>query len=337
MKLNLKNHVFIVILASIPIYWASLYYIELASHQEIEELAVAATICFFGCVYAGRYIAQFWSSYTSGIPSYFLILLGILIIGNLLWLFVHAHYPLEGKPALNLLLYWLPFVILSLSVGMIIKFLRLNQANLQEAKVNAAHSESELRLLQSQLSPHFLFNTLNNLYGISITRHEKIPSLLLKLSELLRYSVYEAKELFVPLKAEINYISNYVDFEKIRIGERLVINTFLEESDENIRIAPMLLIVFIENAFKHSKNSTDQNIYIDIMLKTWANSVLLEVKNSYQVNENNENIQEKYSGFGLENAKKRLELLYPNQHDLKVENKDGFYKVMLQLRTKLYA
>ena len=332
MKSNLRNHVLLGIFACIPVYWAALFYIEVVTNQEIEELAIAATICFFGCIYIGRYFAQLWSSYKRRVPSYSLIILGTLITTNVFWLFVHADYPLDDKPALNLLLFWLPFIVMSIALGMFIKFIRVSQHNLQEANSSAAHSQSELQLLQSQLSPHFLFNTLNNLYGISLTQHSKTPALLLKLSELLRYSVYETKDRFVPLKDEIAYINNYIEFEKIRIGERLVISTSLENLDENIKIAPMLLIVFIENAFKHSKNSTDKNIHVDIELKTWANSILFSVKNSYQLNQQS-NIQEKSSGFGLANAKKRLELLYPNQHDLKLECKNGFYNMMLQLKT----
>jgi LytS/YehU family sensor histidine kinase len=160
-----------------------------------------------------------------------------------------------------------------------------------------------------------------------------IPPLLLKLSELLRYSVYDAKELFVPLKDEVAYINNYIEFEKIRIGDRLVIKSTIDEIGENLKIAPMILIIFIENAFKHAKNSTDENIYIDMELKTFANSILFTVKNSYQVNEEG-GIAGKYSGFGLDNVQKRLALLYPNQYDLKLEANDGFYKVMLQLKIK---
>ena len=180
-----------------------------------------------------------------------------------------------------------------------------------------------------------MFNTLNNLYGLSITQHEKIPPLLLKLADLLRYSVYDTKELFVPLKEELAYINNYIDFEKIRLGERLVLTTSMEEiTNPEIKIAPMLLIVFIENAFKHSKNTADREIFIDITLKTWANSILFSIKNSHGPAPEEGNLVNKNSGFGLASVRKRLELLYTGEHDLKVEDKGGFYQVMLQLKMK---
>jgi LytS/YehU family sensor histidine kinase len=173
------------------------------------------------------------------------------------------------------------------------------------------------------------------MYGLSITQHEKIPSLLLKLSELLRYSVYDATEIFVPLKDELAYINNYIEFEKIRIGDRLVLTTDLEEiPNGDVKIAPMLLIVFIENAFKHSKNTAEDKIFIDIKLKTWGNSILFSVKNSYSKPQEESAITNKNSGFGLVSVSKRLELLYEKEHELNVQSEEGFYEVMLQLKKK---
>jgi LytS/YehU family sensor histidine kinase len=227
-------------------------------------------------------------------------------------------------------------MLISLSLGALIKIVHaISENQLKEAKTMAAHSKSELHLLQSQLSPHFLFNTLNNMYGLSITDHEKIPALLLKLSELLRYSVYDATEIYVPLKDEVAYINNYIEFEKIRIGNRLVLTTEIEEVIvPEIKIAPMLLIVFIENAFKHSKNTIDEKIYIDIKLKTWGNSILFSVKNSYGSEESEKSTINKSSGFGLDNVSKRLNLLYTGEHELNIKKDNSFYNVILQLKMK---
>ncbi|HVG13702.1 MAG TPA: histidine kinase, partial [Chitinophagaceae bacterium] len=157
--------------------------------------------------------------------------------------------------------------------------------------------------------------------------------LLLKLSDLLRYSVYDAKELFVPLKNELEYINNYIDFEKIRIGDRLVLSTSIEPvTDDRIKIAPMLLIVFIENAFKHSKNTLEKEVFIDITLKTWGDSILFSVKNSYSGTANENNRLRTDNGLGLVNVRKRLQLLYVEAYDLKVTSEEGFFTVMLQLK-----
>ncbi len=303
------------------------------SPSEPEAVATGVTMCFLILIFFGRHLAFKWHSILPfQVKIQYSILSGIVAWAALFLLIYRDFNTLHSKPGINLLLYLVPFIVLSLSLGMLIKLVRMNESALEDAKKTASQSQSELKLLQSQISPHFLFNTLNNLYGISLTRHELIPPLLLKLSDLLRYSVYDAKELFVPLSDELAYINNYIDFEKIRIGDRLIINTDIAEEAGAIQIAPMILIIFVENAFKHSKNSTDQNIYIDIEVRTWANSILFSIRNSFQ--DNQEKGFDKYSGFGLDNVRKRLELLYPGRYDLKTEMKNDFYKVMLQLKDK---
>ncbi len=335
-KSDLKSCLLICLFSCIPVYWACLFYIQVVTGDEIEELAVAAAIGFFGFFYIGWTLSRIWTSHNRRITKEIFVVLSVMILVIILWLFFHADFQFKRWAAINLLLFWLPFIVLGSLIGALINFSRIYVASqIQEANITAEQSRSELSLLQSQLSPHFLFNTLNNLYGLSITQHEKLPPLLLKLSELLRYSVYDVKELFVPLKNELAYIRNYIDFEKIRNGNRLVLTASFEPiNNEEIKIAPMLLITFIENAFKHSKNTADKEIFIDLELKTWGGRILFAIKNSYSREISEVSKLDKHSGVGLANAKKRLQLLYPNEHELRVEEKDGFYCVMLQLKIK---
>jgi sensor histidine kinase YesM len=328
-----KAMLWIILISCVPLYWAALMYIKVITNDELESMAVAATITFFGAFYLGWLTGKAWASKNNIDFNLTLRKLGIGILVIIFWMFVHADFQFHWIPALNLLLFWLPFILLGVLSGMAVMLARIHFIHqVQESSLTAAQSKSELLLLQSQLSPHFLFNTLNNLYGLSLTQHEKVPPLLLKLSELLRYSVYDAKELFVPLKSEVEYINNYIQFEKIRMGDRLQLATDIETiQSESLKIAPMLLIVFIENAFKHSKNTTDKHILVDIALKTWANTVLFSVKNSYGENIPKKDNLKNDSGVGMANAMKRLELLYPEKYHLKVEDKDGIYHVMLQL------
>ncbi len=296
------------------------------------------TGCFLGGVFLGRYCAEVLMAEIKKVSNFHLIVpfyCDRQPISS--GFFITLIFPLKIIRHLNLLMYWIPFLAVSVLTGILIKFIRfMSQNELKEAQTSAANSQSELHLLQSQLSPHFLFNTLNNLYGLSITQHEKIPPLLLRLSDLLRYSVYESNQSFVPLKEELAYIENYIEFEKIRIGDRLVLKTEIEKIDStNIKIAPMLLIVFIENAFKHSKNTAEENIFIDISLKTWSNYILFSIKNSHNKTAVEEGTTiNKNSGFGLANVKKRLELLYPNEAELNIEEDEITYDVNLRLKMK---
>ena len=209
------------------------------------------------------------------------------------------------------------------------------QKELQDANIRAEQKESQFSLLQSQLSPHFLFNVLNNLYGISIEEHKRIPSLLLKLSDLLRYSVYSAKKPFVPLKEELEYIRNYIEFEQIRMSDRLNLITDIEHVNNNdIKIAPLILIVFVENAFKHSKNTLSQDIDIDISLKITGNFIFFLVSNSYHTEKSGDNLLNESSGLGLANTIKRLDLLYGNDYVLKQDIENGLYQIDLRLKIK---
>lgn len=318
----------------IPVWIASLTYVNTLDVSESETVATSLTICFFMGVFAGRYLGRAWVARYNKSPRSLIIWLSVLVIVCVCWLFIHADFPVGGD-AINLLLYVLPFIITSLATGMTVKLSRsIIQKQLTEARTAAAQSKGELQLLQSQLSPHFLFNTLNNLYGLSITQHEKIPPLLLRLSELLRYSVYEAGETYVPLKMELDYINNYIEFEKIRMGNRLMLTTEIQHIFTNdIKIAPMLLIVFVENAFKYAGNTAAKQSFIDIKLAIEVNLIAFRVSNSYS-KEATRKLPGKNSGMGLANVYKRLELLYPAEHILDIQEEEEKYTVTLQIKSR---
>ncbi|GGH36563.1 hypothetical protein GCM10007423_28960 [Dyadobacter endophyticus] len=322
--------------ASVPVFFGIDAYLNMIGAAHDEAVATAATLVLFGCIYIGRHLATIWSARQREIPKNVLNGLAATIAVCFVWLFVHADLQFQGFPGINLLFYWIPFLTIGMCTGALIKLFRMStRKELEAAKTQAAQSQSELHMLQSQLSPHFLFNTLNNMYGLSITQHEKIPPLILKLSDLLRYSVYEATETYVPLRDELAYILNYIDFEQLRIGDRLELKMDIESiASSDIRIAPMLLIVFIENAFKHSKNTAEPKVFIEIRLKVWGNSILFYLKNSHSGADINEPTVEKHSGFGLANVRKRLQLLYPNQNDLVIENGEKHYTVNLRLNLR---
>jgi len=190
--------------------------------------------------------------------------------------------------------------------------------------------ELELEFLKSQISPHFLFNTMNNLYGLSVVKSELLPPLMLQLSDLLRYSLYETNQTFVPLEKEINYIKNYIDLEKIRIGDKLELSVNINEANNsNAKIAPIILIVFVENAFKHSRNILNEKIKISFDLKVENEWIFFIAKNNFSIQEKDKN-----SGIGLENIKKRLEYLYPNQYLLTIDTADNIYTSIIKLKVK---
>lgn len=191
--------------------------------------------------------------------------------------------------------------------------------------------ENELRHLRAQLNPHFLFNTLNNLYGLSVAESEKLPGLMLRLSDLLRYSLYDTNKHYVPLQKEIDYICNYVELENIRLSNDLDINLQVEGVTAEKYIAPLLMIVFIENAFKHCSAAKDKNAFIQILLSVKDGELRLIVKNSIDTAYQPTPAIKRTGGLGLENVRQRLNMIYPGQHCLKINRNTDCFETNLQI------
>ncbi|WP_089910144.1 sensor histidine kinase [Chitinophaga rupis] len=325
--------------AALLIYSFFNSYVKNFTSPNDEEWSVAAVVGILGSIYAGRYLSHLCIPKDQNVPVWILILLPLVMIASSFVAIFFAGSLQRHNEAVYWFFFGFPLLLCCISTGMYIKLVRVRIAQqLQDARSAAAQSQRELQLLQSQLSPHFLFNTLNNMYGISITQHEKIPALLLKLADLLRYSVYDVKEPFVPLQDELAYIYNYIEFEKIRVGERLELTLDLADAAQiHGKIAPMLLITFIENAFKHSKTTGNKKITVDIRLKQQGNYILFTVNNSYESRKSELAAREKHSGLGLQNVQQRLALLYPGAFDLQIADQPPFYSIMLRLKLKYDA
>lgn len=313
-----------------------LYFLHVSGFRFDLPQALTNCVFFLLCIYTGRWLCGFlylrkrFTLFIGGSLSAF-ILLSVMEYGLVKYVF---HHPNVGF--LELFRGDMPFFLAGVVLGMLLKLISDSmQKELQDAQIKAEQKESEFNLLQSQLSPHFLFNVLNNLYGISVTEPGRIPPLLLKLSGLLRYSVYGGKKTFVPLKEELDYIRGYIEFEQIRMSDRLNLAIDIESvSDPAIQIAPQVLIVFLENAFKHAKNTLCREIDIDISLKINGNFICLEVSNSYETDKTGYDQATENSGLGLPNTLRRLDLLYGNDYRLEKHAENGLYHIALHLKTR---
>ncbi|WP_336517346.1 sensor histidine kinase [Pollutibacter soli] len=312
------------------------FYFGVVKNVPQEKISFGAVIYFVVLMVAGRFIALWWTSRNEKFSGRAVAMIsGFLVIAIIATFFV-AGITSHSDVFTSVMFAGIPFTIVALMTGMLLRTIRAGiRSRVNIAETRAEKSNTELRMLQNQLSPHFLFNTLNNLYGMSLTQQDKVPGMILKLSDLLRYSVYEGKQELVPLKSEVDYLKDYIDFEIIRIGEKLKGHIYLEElSDSSIQIAPLVLIVFVENAFKHSKNTTDSEIYIDITLKTWNGWVLFSIRNSVDRTIKEGEVLRRESGIGLENVRKRLKLQYPNEHELDIQQGEKYYQVNMKLKIK---
>jgi sensor histidine kinase YesM len=195
----------------------------------------------------------------------------------------------------------------------------------QKVEIDSKLQETRLKLLQGQLHPHFLFNMLNNLYGLWMEKSAETPEVILKLSSLLDYMLYECNAELVPLHREIDFIKSYVELETIRHDSRLQLDMDFPEIPKDIKIAPLLLFVLVENAFKHGahRNAGQSNVSIKLTLN--ANGVDFVVQNNFNSQKNST------PGIGLKNLQERLLLFYPNNHRLNLKNEQNIFTASLYI------
>jgi hypothetical protein len=282
----------------------------------------------------GLLIGYYYFNYYYAIPKFYFTkktgIYAVISVTCLLFLILLLQLDKNFNPlaAANLRLGNLIFIfsivvrfamIFLLSLG-ISSYNRLKQT--EQAKL-----KTELSFLKSQINPHFLFNTLNSIYALSVKKSDTAPESITKLSSIMRYVITEAMEDFVPLQKELNYISSYIDLEKLRLTSKVDLVYKVEGSLENKKIAPLIFIPFIENAFKYGV-STSETSFIHIAIKSEGDQLMLSCINSKP------RTKKEKTGLGIENSKKRLELIYPAKHHLSISETGSEYKLNLVLNLK---
>ncbi len=190
--------------------------------------------------------------------------------------------------------------------------------------------QSELRFLKSQINPHFLFNTLNSLYALTLKKSDLAPDIVLKLSEMMRYMLYECNEKWVDLSKEVNYIANYLELERLRQGNHVDIHFDVQGNISDQKIAPLMFIPFIENCFKHGLGHHLSKGFVNIRLHVTENKVDLFIENS-KPESMPKPLHPRSGGIGLVNVRRRLDLLYPGHYSLNIEDSPKTYAVNLKL------
>ncbi len=223
-------------------------------------------------------------------------------------------------------------ILLFLIVSTLLKVMRdsitLQDVELRMKEVQRQKVESELRALKAQVNPHFFFNTLNSLYSLSLDKSDMAPELILKLSDLMRYVIYESNEDQVSIGKQLEFLQSYVYLERLRADETLKVEFEVTGENSDLRVAPLLYIAFIENAFKHGSKSRSDDPYIHIVFDLSHNDrVIFTIEN--RVDPHPAPVQS--GGFGLSNVKKRLDLLYPGKYILNIQESSSVYKVELTI------
>jgi len=215
----------------------------------------------------------------------------------------------------------LGIMALSLPITLVVEWFKQNNdiVNLQKQQI-----EKELNLLKQQINPHFFFNTLNNLYALSLSQSKQTPEVILQLSELMRYVIYKGKEANVALEEEIKYIEDYINLQRIRLHQKLDLTVNKDIAENKLKISPLLLIILVENAFKHGIEPAEGSVKLKIDIIADKNSLEFKCVNTFE-GENND------TGIGLENLKRRLEILYPERHELSLIKQQPYFTAALKI------
>jgi LytS/YehU family sensor histidine kinase len=232
---------------------------------------------------------------------------------------------------------WVNFAFFTLIYVGITTFLSMTRELILLQKISSKFQsiereklEAELKALKSQINPHFLFNTLNNLYSLTLDKSDKAPNLVLKLSDMMRYILYECNDRYVFVDKELDFIKNYLELQRIRLDEAIPVSINVKGSASQNKIAPLLFEPLIENAFKHGAYGKKNNGFVNILFNFEEKDKMeLLIENRFDNKWQNE--VEERKGIGIKNVTRRLELLYPDKHDLKISRQDDLFKVVLQI------
>jgi two-component system, LytTR family, sensor kinase len=292
--------------------------------------------------------------YTLLRSRWLLFIAGIFLLYNLYvaanytaFSFINAHYETSevfkrmaanlqqhGRfgyfKSLDIFYFYFEDYTFSLFLPLAIKIMKdIYLARMEKIKLETDNARLELNFLKMQINPHFLFNTLNNLYSMVVDKDEVTSGVIIKLSDLMRYTLYESSTEKVPLEKEIKFISDYISLESLRHDEQTKIKTEVTGEMTGYEIAPMILITFIENAFKHGINASIRSNWVHILMRNDNGTLFFQVSNSRNEAAKKD---EKAHGIGIINVRRRLQLIYPNEHELDIKTFPDTYQITLKLQ-----
>lgn len=330
------------------LFWAFSFFVLLrifAYSEEVAAVDLIYTFLFHLSIWPAVYLNLIWL-----FPNYLqkgkywlyvllLIVLVYLSIGlNLLIFNYLSDFLFPGYYFIAYYEVWeiAQFIVAYLVITSLIKLSKswFKYLEIQDKlrRLESEKSAAELNALRSQVNPHFLFNSLNNLYSLALDKDERTPGIILRLSDMMRYLLYESNADFVPLEKEIAHLHNYVEMQKLRVGEKAKIGFEITGKTEDKQVAPLLFLLLVENGFKHGIKGDTTGAFMNIQLEASDNQLIFKTENNKGAVDDVEKGQ--YSGgVGLENLRRRLNLLYPGKHQLVIT--DGIHTFTAVLKIQL--
>ena len=255
--------------------------------------------------------------------------LNIFIYSHAIDFFLPGYFFVSNFDFLQLVQFGAVYLAITTLLKLSRAWFKLLESKNHLAKLEREKANTELLFLKMQINPHFLFNSLNNIYSLALKKDTMAPDSILKLAEAMRYMIYESNENEVPLQKEINYLNNYIALQRLRIRNNESIVFEVTGSAEGWFIAPLILLVFIENGFKHGIKASIYQSFVNILIIVGNGHLHMTVENSKGVIDDVE--KDSFRGLGLENVKRRLDLLYPGQYELTITDTEESYRTILQL------
>jgi hypothetical protein len=320
-------------------FWSISFYILLTHFQTSSQLAPTDYIytgLFGGFLFIMVYINLLLlvpKFFQKGRYVYYLSILTLCVALMVYLQIVLFDVIVEGLfPGYYLISYidfWgtLKYFVIFIGISSLLHFSKswflYRESEAKLVKIQKEKAEAELGVLKNQINPHFLFNSLNSIYSLVLKKSENAPEALIKLSDTMRYIIYESNNERVELSKEVEFVTNYIELQKLRMSAKDKLDFLISENIGSQKIAPLLLIPIIENCFKYGIKGETESSFVEIKIDTKKSFISLYTKNNIGSVDDIESI--KSSGTGLKNLKKRLELIYPNNYNLKItQSNDNF-------------
>ncbi len=326
------------------LFWVLSFYVLMRIFAYSDEWAtvdLVYTLLFHFSIWLPVYVNLLWlipSFLRTGKYALYLMLLAVFaIIGIIINLFTFNYLSDILFPGYYFIAYYgfweiAQFILVYLIATTLIKLSKGWFQNLEiQGKLSRLEQEkstAELSALKSQVNPHFLFNSLNNLYSLALDKDERTPDIILRLSQTMRYLLYESNAGFVPLEKEMEHLDNFVEMQKLRVGEKVKITFVVEGKPGGKQVAPLLFLPILENGFKHGVKGETENAFISIHLQIADHQLVLKTENNKGTVDE---VEKGQGGFGLENLRRRLNLIYPGKHRLEITDGIHSFTVVLEI------
>ena len=329
------------------VFWGLSYYILVnvfASSSEIQPTDHIYTAVFLLTIAIGVYFnLYFLIPFILNKGKYFLYLILLILciagstylnqltFGHIIDFFLPGYYFISYFDFFNLLKFFAAFIGITSLIKLSKSYFLLLETRNQLMKIQKEKTDAELQALRNQVNPHFLFNGLNSIYSLVLKHSEKAPETILKLSEILRYIIYETRKEKVDLKKELDYMQHYIDIQKLRSDPRAKIDTRISGDPDNRKIAPLLFLPLIENSFKHGIKGETGSTFVILEWIIEKDTIRFVAENNKGQSEDADT--EKKHGIGLENLKQRLEMTYPGKHQFETKETEDRFIATLEIQT----